>query len=129
MCDVSGFIVRYRRFLYIGLALVFLSACDVFERVPAGRIKIKNDFGGEKWSTIDVAARGSRYRLKARESVLLPRGTTLINFSYQGPKEHRQYTVECPEVLEQGIVIKLIDVDSGRISGGCRTVSAQRRKS
>ncbi|NLF24484.1 MAG: hypothetical protein GX589_02350 [Deltaproteobacteria bacterium] len=111
-----------------GVVVFGLCGCDTFEHVPAGRIKIKNDFGGKEWSTIEVSARGSRYVLEARQSVLLPVGTTMINFYYQGPKERRYYTVMCPERPTGGVLIKLIDVDSGRISGDCKTVSVKRRK-
>lgn len=107
----------------------FLAACDLLEKVPPGRIKVKNDFGGDKYSTVEVSARGVRYVLKARQSVLLPKGSSIIHFGYQGPKEYREYSVECPDNPQKGILIKLIDVDSGRIAGGCRTAWLEKRPS
>jgi hypothetical protein len=102
------------------LLLIFLSACRLDSSVPPGRIRIKNDFWGKEDSTIQVSGGGASYTLESGQSVLLPRGTSDITFSYTSKaKGTRQWGVRCPSRLEDGISIKLIDVTMGRIAGGC----------
>jgi hypothetical protein len=110
------------------LACLLALGCDILETVPPERIKIKNGMGGDQWSAFEVSAGGTRYVLKAGQSVLLPHGTTSIRFEYEGRGEIREYLVQCPRDLKEGIILKLIDVDSKRMAGGCRTVWAERRK-
>jgi hypothetical protein len=105
-------------------ALFSLAACDLITPVPAGRIRFKNDLSGEEYSTIRVSAGGRTTVLKAGAGELLPSGTTDISVSYQGPKALRQYRVQCPRLLTSGITIRLIDIHSNRIAGGCETVWA-----
>jgi|GEM_PF-1260428 len=106
------------RLLAAGLALALIPGCE--SDVPAGRIRIKNDFRGKVDSTIKVQAGGSNHVLTAGQSVILPEGTTSIIFSYTSSKKGtREYGVRCPADLQRGITIKLIDVHMGKIAGGC----------
>ena len=112
--------------LLVVVLMGLLSRCDSASSVPPGRIRVKNDFWGEEYSTIKVSARGARYTLKSKESVLLPAGTTTIEFSYSDQKYTRRYRVECPSQRDKGITINLLDVHLNKIAGGCETVWAEK---
>ena len=103
------------------LCVLAVSGCEMGNDVPDGRIKVLNHLSGDQYSTLEVSAGGS-YVLKSKEWVLLPRGTTSIYFRYQGEKSTREYRVECPANPSRGITLKLIDVHSNRMPGGCETV-------
>ena len=107
------------------LCCLAVAACDGYSSVPPGRIRVKNDFGGEQFSTIEISGNGFSQTLKSREFLLLPAGTTSIYFRYQSSKGLRQYRVHCPYDLREGITIKLIDVHANRIAGKCETVWAE----
>ena len=115
----------------ISLALVLILAtilggCDAFVSVPDGRIRIKNDFSGSEYSTFRVSGGGASYTLRAGEAKLLPKGTRSISFSYAGRDGQRNYRVQCPGDRRSGFTIKVLDVHSNRLPGGCETVWANR---
>ncbi len=112
-------------FLMLALLLT-LTACDPSGGVPPGRIKFKNDLGGEKYSTIRLSGGGRSYVLKSKESIIFPPGTTSISISYQGELEYREYRVECPRNSASGTTMNLIDVYTNRIGGGCKMVWSNR---
>ncbi len=113
--------------LYLLVILVLaLAGCDAFVRVPEGRIRIKNDFSGSQFSTFRVSGGGASYSLKAGEAALLPMGTTSISFNYPGRDGQRSYRVQCPGGKRSGFTIKVLDVHSNRLPGGCETVWANR---
>lgn len=113
--------MRLKNVLTIMLAL---SACNSEARVPAGRIRVKNDSMDSSYNVVRVSANGRSYSLKPTESVLLPSGATIIRFSRQYADHVKSYTVHCPSKLDSGIMIKLIDVHLNRMPGGCKTVEA-----
>ena len=118
---------RTRAAKYAALPLLLLlTSCDSSGGVPPGRIRFKNDMSGAEYSTVNLSVGGRSITLKAGEWSLLPSGTTQISISYQGARELRRYRVECPSKLTEGISIRLIDVHSNRIAGGCTTVWAKR---
>ena len=109
------------------LLVCCLSGCDVLSSVPAGRIQIKNNFWGKKNSSFTVSGGGMTRRLNAHEEILMPTGTTSMSFSYQGQDGPYQYKVQCPPRISKGITLKLIDVHSNRLPGGCETVWSSRK--
>ena len=109
------------------LSSLLLIGCDTSSGVPAGRIRVKNDFYGKQYTTIRVAGGGTSFTLGSKESALMPPGTYKLNFSYTDDKSIREYTVKCPTDLKKGITINLLDVHLNTIAGGCETVWANKR--
>jgi len=96
------------------------------EKVPAGRILVKNDSQDREYNVITVSGGGSFTSLKPGERFLLPHGTR--NFSVQ--RRYRDYTrsysVSCPPLGDKGIMVKLIDIHVNRMPGGCKTTFASK---
>lgn len=106
--------------------LLFLGACSSDSGAPHGRILVRNDSQDREYNIVEVVASGRSYTLRPGDSEVLPQKATRIEFS-RAYKDHvKRYTVQCPVNIKQGIVIKLIDVHTGRLPGGCQTVSASR---
>jgi hypothetical protein len=94
------------------------------ENVPPGRILVKNDSRDREYNVIVVSAGGSSRALKPTEKFLLPPGTRSFSVSRQYKEYTRRYSVSCPPLGEQGIVVKTIDIHLNRIQGGCKTTWA-----
>lgn len=106
--------------------LLLLCSCESFNSVPAGRIRIKNDSQDREYNILLISGGGVSFGLKPGQDKLLPGGTTNISFRREYKDHVRTYEVSCPEGLESGITIKLIDVHTNRIAGGCKTVGANK---
>lgn len=123
---------RFVSFAAYALTLValttVLSSCDAFVRVPKGRIRVKNDLSGSEYSSYSVSGGGASYYLRAGESATLPARTYSFSISYQARDGHRSYTVQCPSNSSLGITVRLIDVHTDRISGGCSTVGGSHER-
>lgn len=103
---------------------ILLSACSPDSGAPPGRILVRNDSQDSEYNVVEVEASGRSYTLHPGDFEILPHKTTRIEFS-RAYKDHvKRYTVQCPENINRGIVIKLIDVHTGRLPGGCKTVRA-----
>ena len=116
-----------QRWIFILFLFLLPSACSE-NSVPDGRIRIRNDFRGEKYSTFTVSGGGSSYTLHAGEFALMPPGTNYLSFNYYGEKGLELYQVQCPEIKGKGITINLIDVHVGRMAGDCYTVGHEKKK-
>lgn len=110
-----------------GLAII-LSSCDAFVSVPRGRIRVKNDLSGSEYSSYSVSGGGASYFLRAGESAILPARTYGFSISYQARDGNRSYRVQCPTNSKLGITVRLIDVHTDRISGGCSTVGGSHER-
>lgn len=117
-----------RPWAFILLLVTFLTCC-ADNPVPDGRIRIRNDFRGEKHSTFTVSGGGASFTLRPGEFAVMPPGTTFLSFNYYGEKGLELYQVQCPEIKGKGITINLIDVHVGRIAGGCFTVGHAKGRS
>lgn len=115
---------------WISLSLLLLPqlllSCDVFDPVPEGRIRIKNDSQDREYNLLNVYAGGVSFTLKPGEAKLIPAQTSSISFRREYKEYTRSYEVQCPPINGSGITIKLLDVHLNRISGGCKTVSADK---
>ena len=120
------FPVMLHRWIFILIATLITACTD--NSVPNGRIRVKNDFRGEKHSTFTVSGGGGSFTLRSGEFAIMPPGTTYLSFSYNGEKGLELYQVQCPEIKGSGITINLIDVHEGRIAGGCYTVGHEKKK-
>jgi len=109
--------------ILVFLALV-LTSCSSDSSIPKGRIQVRNDSQDKTFNIVEVKSSGRFYSLLPGDSELLPQGASKIFFS-RAYKDHvKRYIVQCPEKLESGIQIKLIDVHTGRLPGGCKTIAA-----
>jgi len=108
-----------------GLIMTMLAACDMTS-VPPGKIMVKNEIRDANYNVIKVSGGGTSFTLSPGEHGIFPKGTTRLYFSRRYKEYTREYVVECPSVLKDGIKIKLIDVHLNKIAGGCETVSASK---
>ncbi len=116
--------MKLKKFYILGYFLVALVSCDSFISPPAGQILVKNDSQDREYNIVKLSASGVSYTLKPGDSELLPKGVTKISFSRAYKDHTKQYTIKCPDQLTKGIMIKLIDVHTGRLPGGCKTIAA-----
>ena len=116
---------QLQRFLIL-FSLFCLSNCELGSSVPQGRIRIKNDSQDKNFNILQVYGGGASFALKPGESKMLPAGTNSFSFSREYQDFTRNYSVECPNFNagSKGITVKMIDVHTNRIGGGCKTVSA-----
>jgi len=121
-------VTSYIKTLLIILSISLLTACEMFTSVPTGRIRIKNDLSGPEFSRYSVSGGGMSRSLAAGEAVLLPVGTYNFSINYRARDGNRSYRVQCPSNSKLGITIRLIDVHSDRMSGGCATVGGSHRR-
>ncbi len=103
--------------------IILLAACSR-EKVPDGRIMVKNDTDDKSYNKINVSGSGIDRTLSPGENVILPKSTLRFTVSRAYEKYTRSYTVECPAQKGSGIRIRLIDIHVNRIAGNCSTVSA-----
>ena len=94
------------------------------EKVPAGRILVKNDSQDREYNVITVAGGGSYASLKPGERFHLPHGVRSFSVQRRYRDYTRAYTVKCPPLGEHGISMRLIDIHVNRMPGGCKTVEA-----
>ncbi len=112
---------------YCVCLLLFLTGCE--PAPPDGRIRVKNDIQDSEYNTIKVMGGGAYKTLKPRESMILPAGTTTITMSRAYKDHTRTYRVQCPSMkkTDSGFTVKMIDAHLNRLSGGCKTVYADKR--
>lgn len=110
--------------LVIVLITSFLTSCDSLTPVPKGRIRIKNNLSGKEYSTYTVSGGGASKTLTAGESFIFPPRTYDFSISYRARDGYRSYRVHCPSDSSLGMTVRLIDIHSNKIGGGCETVGA-----
>lgn len=116
------------------VSLSALIAC-AGESAPPGKILVRNDIMDKEYNVVtvdDVATRngptGFRATLKPGEKVVIPkRGITRLRFSRRYRDHTKVYLVSCPGSKDEGIAMKLIDVHTGRLNGGCSLARKGRR--
>ncbi len=110
------------------LALLFvLPLCSCEEHVKGGDLTIRNDIMDEEYNSIVVdqittaggqtpAGRplkpGQEYRIPAKR-------VTGMRFTRRYKDHSKVYMIKCPPDADRKVTIKLIDVHSNRIGGGC----------
>ncbi len=103
-----------------------LSSCGGSD-VPPGQVLIRNDILDREFNEVVIDQVGVRsggvpFRkvLKPGErSLLNVKGVTRMRFSRKYRDHTNVYHVQCPGRTTEGILIKLIDVHTGRLPGGC----------
>lgn len=113
------------RYLLVAGLSALLSACS---RAPVedGKITVINDSQDSDFNILEVSGNGASFSLNPGEYAIMPSDTTTLYFSRQYKEYTRSYEVRCPHLEGGGIRMKLIDVHVNRISGGCKTVSANK---
>jgi hypothetical protein len=96
--------------------------------VPGGRIIVRNDILDKEYNSFYVdqiiSAHGMmpyRRSLSPGEQTELPyRNIRQIRFVRQYADHAKVYMVSCPSGLDAEVTMKLIDVHTNRLGGGCR---------
>jgi hypothetical protein len=109
--------------LFLALVILVGGGC-LDDKVPPGRILIKNDSLDRSFNVISVVGGGQYSILKPGERTLLPAGTRTFTAKRQYESYTRRYVVACPAITGAGVVIKMIDMHTNRMPAGCQTVSA-----
>ena len=113
------------RALTISLLVLGALGC-LGDNVPEGQILVKNDSQDREFNVIAVYGNGAYKVLKPGERFLLPADTRSFTASRRYATYTRRYSVACPKIEGQGIVIKMIDMHTNRMPAGCKTVSASK---
>ncbi len=95
--------------------------------VPGGRVTVRNDILDKEFNSFVVdevltsaGAAGFRKVFKPGESATLPmKHITGMRFTRRYPDHSKVYVVKCPEDSNSVVTIKLIDVHTNRMKGGC----------
>lgn len=119
------FVTRTLLFLKFTFLFLFLLACE--EKVPGGEISIRNDILDKEYNSfvIDklVSKNGAlpfKKILRPGDVVVLPyKDIRKMRFSRRYEDHSKVYEVECPTNFDSKITLKLIDVHSNRMGGGC----------
>jgi hypothetical protein len=113
------------RALTLSLLVLGVLGC-LGDNVPDGQILVKNDSQDREFNVIAVYGNGAYKVLKPGERFLLPPNTRSFSASRRYATYTRRYSVACPKIEGQGIVIKMIDMHTNRMPAGCTTVSASK---
>jgi hypothetical protein len=114
------------RALLFYLLVILVAGCSR-DTAPPGQIKVKNDSRDREYNVISVSGGGASASLKPGQSLVLPKGTRSFSVDRRYEKFTRYYSVSCPTLTGDGIVVKLIDIHVNRIRGGCKTTGASMR--
>ena len=95
--------------------------------VEGGEIQIRNDLLDKEYNSFQidsvVAKNGAmpfRKVLKPGEGVTLPfKGVRSLRVIRRYPDHSKVYVVQCPADFDRKVTMKLIDIHSNRLSGGC----------
>ena len=104
---------------------LFLLACD--ESVPGGEITIRNDildkefnsFSIDQVKTSDGSKLFSASLVPGKEIALPYKNITDFRITRHYDKFSRVYQVSCPPHFDKRLMMKLIDIHSNRLGGGC----------
>lgn len=118
-----------KRCLWLLIVLVITGSC-ADPVVPGGEITIKNDIPDREYNSyvVDrVIARsgmtGFRKTIKPGEQVVIPqKGIKSLRFTRRYKDFSRVYVVKCPPGFNKRVTMKLIDVHTNRLRGGCKLV-------
>ncbi len=116
-----------RKIFLLLSVLVLLSVSCSKEKIPGGRIIVRNDILDKEYNVffVDqiVSANGMvpfRKSLSPGEQFTLPyKNIRKLRFIRQYADHAKVYQVTCPASLQVEVVMKLIDVHTNRLGGGC----------
>jgi hypothetical protein len=116
-------------FMHIVFLLFLFSSCTS-EKIPGGRVIVGNDILDKEFNSffIDqiITSRGMmgvRKKLAPGEEYVIPYpGIRKIRFVRAYADHSKVYQVTCPSTLDTEVTLKLIDVHTNRLGGGCALV-------
>lgn len=111
----------------VALALSTSLASCRDEQVPGGSITFQNDILDKEHNAYRIdevvttgGLTGFARTLKPGERVTIPhKRITSLRVTRQYADHTKVYRVECPSGFDRRIVVKLIDVHTNRLEGGC----------
>ena len=111
---------------FLAPLILFVSGCGD-EEVPGGQITIQNDILDKEFNSFTVdsvttvsGATGYRKTLKPGERSTIPhKNITGLRFTRRYKDHSKIYLVTCPAEFKARTTVKLIDVHSNRLRGGC----------
>ena len=117
---------NYPRASWLLLLSVVCGGCNSHEG-PPGKVLVRNDIQDSDYNIVEIDNVATKAgpttfhrRLKPGEKVVLPfKKITAIRFSRTYKDYTRVYEVRCPGEDSPGYTLKLIDVHTGRLQGGC----------
>jgi len=115
-----------KTYILTTFAIFFLTSCTG-EKIAGGKITIRNDILDKSYNTFIVdqiisnkGAAGFSKVFKPGEEFSLPVKNLLkMRFRRQYEDHTKVYLVSCPQDMDEAITLKLIDVHSNRMAGGC----------
>ena len=107
------------------LCVVFWGCSDPV--IPGGRVIIRNDVLGKDYNSFVIDSvrtkaglQGFRKSLSPGDEVILPfKNVRALRVSRQYSDHTKVYHVECPSDLNVQVQMKLIDIHTNRLQGGC----------
>lgn len=115
----------------MGLIVAILSAFSLFgcfeKEVPGGELTIQNDILDKEFNSFSIdsvvtktGATGYRKVLKPGERATIPHPSVVSFRLMRKYSDHTKvYHASCPKNFNKQITVKLIDVHTNRIAGGC----------
>jgi len=116
-----------RILFFISFAFIYLSLFACEQKIKGGEIIIRNDILDKEYNSfvIDklVSKNGAlpfKKLLQPGDVVVLPfKDIRKMRFSRRYEDHSKVYEVECPNNFDSKITLKLIDIHSNRMGGGC----------
>ena len=120
--------------LLVTMLFVGVSCCSS-ESSNEGLITIRNDIQDKDFNIVEIdqivstaGQGGYDKRLSPGQAVRLPFKTVLsFRVTREYPDHDKVYLVKCPMSLEKEVTMKLLDIHTGKISGGCRLAQKGKR--
>ena len=110
------------------LIFVLLFVACHGETIPGGEIKIRNDILDKEFNSFQIdhvvakqGLTGFQKELTPGEEITLPfKDIRSLQFSRKYSDHTNIYIVSCPTEMNSRVLMKLIDVHTNRLGGGCR---------
>lgn len=126
-----------QRQLAVVFGVLLASAACSEPQVPGGEITFQNDILDKEYNSFRIDEVITGAGLSGFSRTLTPGGRVTIPLKHISSlrvtrqyKDHAKvYVVECPADFDRKVVIKLIDVHTNRIKGGCVLAKKGERRS
>jgi hypothetical protein len=110
--------------------LFFLFSSCTSEKIPGGRVIVRNDILDKEFNSFFIdqiitprGMMGLRKKLIPGEEFIIPYPEIRkIRFVRAYADHSKVYLVTCPSTLDTEVTMKLIDIHTNRLGGGCLLV-------
>ena len=114
---------------FLALLGLLIAGCSD-EKVPGGRITIKNDILDKEYNVISIDQVVSNKGMSSFKASLSPgqevtipqKNVRSLRFTREYEDHAKIYVVQCSKKLNKQITMKLIDIHLNKLSGGCKLV-------